>query len=61
MARSRKCPICGATATKEHDPFCSQRCADHDLANWLHGNYRIPADEERGDEFDDAEPAPRLN
>ncbi|MEQ8698677.1 MAG: DNA gyrase inhibitor YacG [Bauldia litoralis] len=61
MARTRKCPICGSSATRDHDPFCSRRCADHDLANWLHGHYRIPVDDEPVDEYDDGEPAPRLN
>ncbi len=26
-------------------PFCSSRCADTDLANWLDGAYRIPGTE----------------
>ena len=25
-------------------PFCSQRCKDVDLGQWLRGDYRIPAD-----------------
>jgi endogenous inhibitor of DNA gyrase (YacG/DUF329 family) len=36
-------------------PFCSQRCADADLANWLSGGYRIPSAGEDGDADDDAE------
>jgi hypothetical protein len=24
-------------------PFCSKRCADVDLGNWLKGGYAIPA------------------
>jgi endogenous inhibitor of DNA gyrase (YacG/DUF329 family) len=35
-------------------PFCSQRCADADLANWLSGGYRIPAAEDEADGADDA-------
>jgi len=38
----RKCPICGKPATKEHDPFCSKRCAQVDLNRWLSGTYVIP-------------------
>jgi uncharacterized protein len=26
-------------------PFCSQRCADADLARWLGGKYAIPVDD----------------
>jgi endogenous inhibitor of DNA gyrase (YacG/DUF329 family) len=36
-------------------PFCSQRCADADLANWLSGGYRIPSAGEDGDAGDDAD------
>ncbi|WP_343039850.1 DNA gyrase inhibitor YacG [Paracoccus limosus] len=28
----------------EYRPFCSRRCADVDLAHWLRGAYRIPAE-----------------
>jgi endogenous inhibitor of DNA gyrase (YacG/DUF329 family) len=38
----RKCPICGKPTTKEHDPFCSKRCAQVDLNRWLSGVYAIP-------------------
>ncbi|MGQ7790996.1 DNA gyrase inhibitor YacG [Faunimonas sp. B44] len=47
----RTCPICGKRATREAYPFCSKRCADIDLGNWLTGRYAIPAspdDEEEG-------------
>ncbi|KGJ03522.1 hypothetical protein SAMN04487972_11836 [Paracoccus halophilus] len=39
-----KCPICGKPATESDHPFCSRRCADIDLAHWLRGDYRIPAE-----------------
>ncbi|MFD2843038.1 DNA gyrase inhibitor YacG [Paracoccus cavernae] len=39
-----KCPICGKPSTAEYAPFCSKRCADIDLAHWLRGDYRIPAE-----------------
>jgi endogenous inhibitor of DNA gyrase (YacG/DUF329 family) len=38
----QNCPICGKPATKEHDPFCSKRCAQVDLNRWLSGTYAIP-------------------
>lgn len=47
----RRCPMCGKPAAHAFRPFCSQRCADHDLGRWLTGGYRIAADEEP--EFDD--------
>jgi len=41
---SNKCPICKKDTVVTHRPFCSQRCADIDLGNWLNGNYAIPSD-----------------
>jgi endogenous inhibitor of DNA gyrase (YacG/DUF329 family) len=38
----RTCPICGKPTAKEHDPFCSKRCAQVDLNRWLSGTYVIP-------------------
>jgi endogenous inhibitor of DNA gyrase (YacG/DUF329 family) len=38
----KACPVCGKPATKEHDPFCSKRCAQIDLNRWLSGTYVIP-------------------
>lgn len=29
----------------KYRPFCSKRCADIDLGNWLNGSYAIPAEE----------------
>ncbi|ULB08909.1 DNA gyrase inhibitor YacG [Cereibacter azotoformans] len=40
------CPICGRAAEAKYRPFCSRRCADVDLGNWLKGNYRIAAAED---------------
>lgn len=47
----------------EWRPFCSQRCADADLANWLSGNYRIPSAEDDATDADEEEEAsdPALN
>lgn len=45
----RPCPICGRPAVKAHRPFCSTRCADADLGNWISGRYRIPTGEEPDD------------
>lgn len=35
--------MCGKPAADGFSPFCSRRCSDRDLGNWLEGNYRIPA------------------
>jgi len=48
MARRNKkggCPICNKPVAAEYKPFCSKRCADVDLGNWLGGSYAIPAEE----------------
>ena len=36
------CPICGDPAVHDHRPFCSQRCRDRDLLNWMNEDYRAP-------------------
>lgn len=40
-----KCPNCGKPVEQRHRPFCSERCANADLARWLDGSYRVPTDE----------------
>lgn len=55
---ARGCPICGATPSRRHEPFCSARCADIDLARWLNESYRVPGDTpERPAEELDPDPA----
>ena len=49
LARRRRCPICGQATVQAYRPFCSRRCADHDLGRWLTGAYRIAAEEEEPD------------
>ena len=48
------CPICGKPAVERLRPFCSKRCADIDLGNWLKGQYAIPA--ARQDDEDEERP-----
>jgi endogenous inhibitor of DNA gyrase (YacG/DUF329 family) len=50
---TRACPICGDPAApapgNAHAPFCSRRCKDRDLLQWLGEGYRVagaPIDEE---------------
>ncbi|WP_159978134.1 MULTISPECIES: DNA gyrase inhibitor YacG [unclassified Novosphingobium] len=38
----RKCPICGKPRQAEHTPFCSKRCRDRDLLQWLQDGYALP-------------------
>lgn len=50
---TRKCPICGKPRSPEHTPFCSTRCKDRDLLQWLGDGYALPgppADDPESDE-----------
>jgi endogenous inhibitor of DNA gyrase (YacG/DUF329 family) len=44
-----KCPICGRPSEPRLRPFCSARCRDQDLINWLDGRYAVPAVETEED------------
>ena len=44
----RSCPECGAASVEAQRPFCSARCRLRDLARWLDGAYRVPADDPGG-------------
>ena len=52
-ARSKKaaspCPQCGSASEKPNTPFCSRRCAQLDLGNWLNETYSVPAHEAQED------------
>ena len=41
-ASTRKCPICRKPRSEAHAPFCSTRCRDRDLLQWLEDGYAIP-------------------
>ncbi len=46
MARASKiCPICKKATVAEFEPFCSKRCSDVDLGNWLGERYALPGTE----------------
>ena len=49
------CPVCGRPPAEGYRPFCSGRCADVDLGNWLSDRYAIPAAD---DEDESGEAAP---
>jgi endogenous inhibitor of DNA gyrase (YacG/DUF329 family) len=34
--------MCRKPRVAEHAPFCSPRCRDRDLVQWLDGGYAIP-------------------
>jgi len=36
------CPICRKAEHADYKPFCSKRCADLDLGQWLGGGYQLP-------------------
>lgn len=39
---AKKCPLCGKPRSAEQDPFCSTRCRDRDLLQWLQDGYALP-------------------
>lgn len=40
----RVCPLCGQPTEPAHKPFCSRRCHDRDLLQWLGDGYAIPGE-----------------
>lgn len=38
---NQTCPVCGKNSVTQYAPFCSGRCADLDLKQWLDGGYVI--------------------
>ena len=57
--RSRPCPVCGKPPDARFRPFCSARCAQRDLGQWLSDGYAIPATE-LDEDGEEAAPPPRL-
>ena len=43
--RPARCALCHKAVDPQYRPFCSGRCADLDLGNWLIGSYAIPSAE----------------
>jgi endogenous inhibitor of DNA gyrase (YacG/DUF329 family) len=39
---AKKCPICAKPRVEAHAPFCSARCRDRDLLQWLEDGYALP-------------------
>ena len=42
MTAAKSCPICKKPRSTEFAPFCSARCRDRDLANWLNEGDAVP-------------------
>jgi len=40
--REKPCPICRKPRVEAFAPFCSSRCRDRDLGQWLNDGYAIP-------------------
>ena len=40
-----KCPMCEKPTEAKWRPFCSKRCADVDLGNWMTGAYAAPSED----------------
>ncbi len=55
--------MCSRETDPKYRPFCSRRCADADLGNWLTGRYAIPAeaseDDAEGPDDEAEDPAER--
>lgn len=54
-----RCPLCGRATVSRFKPFCSLRCADADLGQWMTGAYRVPGPP--ADETDSADRPGRLD
>lgn len=46
------CPLCQKPTVKAFKPFCSRRCADLDLGNWLGDKYRVAGEPVNPDVID---------
>jgi uncharacterized protein len=46
LRKTRPCPECGRSSSRENYPFCSDRCRNIDLNRWLSGSYAIPVTED---------------
>ncbi|MGR6466822.1 DNA gyrase inhibitor YacG [Rhizobium sp. PAMB 3182] len=55
LRKTRPCPECGRSSSRENYPFCSDRCRNIDLNRWLSGSYAIPVaeDESKAGEGDE--------
>lgn len=47
------CPSCNKPSDLKYRPFCSKRCADLDLGQWLNESYKIESREEKETDLHD--------
>jgi len=53
LSKGGKCPTCKKPSDLKYRPFCSKRCADVDLGQWLNEGYKIESEEEADvDQYD---------
>lgn len=52
-APTGRCPICKEPTDRDYRPFCSARCRDLDLSQWLRGGYAIAGGQADADEDGD--------
>jgi hypothetical protein len=63
FSKEGRCPRCGksfkyrSAAAHKPFPFCSPRCREVDLGNWLTGRYVIPGAQSRADDERDEDAA----
>ena len=56
VIKTHKCPICRKVCVDtRYKPFCSKRCADVDLGNWLNGSYAVPVQELDESDYEELE------
>jgi len=46
LFKNATCPSCNKPSDLKYRPFCSKRCADLDLGQWLNEGYKIESEEE---------------
>ena len=49
--KTNNCPICRNNSISPHTPFCSRRCSQLDLGNWLNEAYFIPTHDFKDDPY----------
>ena len=49
--KTNNCPICRNNSISPHTPFCSRRCSQLDLGNWLNEAYFIPTHDFQDDPY----------
>lgn len=56
VIKAFRCPICHKLVSdNRYRPFCSKRCADVDLGNWLDGSYSVPVQELDESDYEELE------